>query len=115
MLTHLMSPINRIGIDSPVKLTHNGAKILSISSLNYQDSARYNEVAMAIAGDCGHQAHADINARENIRQDRGKEAERDVVENRLSHSFRLRRLSAAVTSPRLWARVVYYRIECSSD
>ena len=33
MLTHRMSPINRIGIDSPVKLTHNGAKILSISSL----------------------------------------------------------------------------------
>jgi hypothetical protein len=51
MPTHLMSTINRNGIDSPVKLTHNGAKILSISSLNYQDSARYNEVAMAIPGD----------------------------------------------------------------
>ena len=52
MLTHRMSPINRIGIDSPVKLTHNGAKILSISSLelfqrsNYPDFARYNEVGM---------------------------------------------------------------------
>jgi hypothetical protein len=57
MLTHRMSPINRIGIDSPVKLTHNGAKILSISRLelfqrsNDQDFARYNEVGMAIAGD----------------------------------------------------------------
>jgi hypothetical protein len=49
---------------------------------------------------CGHQAHADINAAENIRQGRCKEAERDVVENRLSHSFRFRLLSAAVTSPR---------------
>jgi len=55
MLTHRMSPINRIGIDSPVKLTHNGAKVLSISSLelfqrsNDQDFARYNEVGMAIA------------------------------------------------------------------
>ena len=52
MLTHRMSPINRIGIDSPVKLTHNGAKILSISRLelfqrsNDQDFARYNEVGM---------------------------------------------------------------------
>ena len=37
----------------------------------------------AIAGDCGHQAHADINAAENIRQGRCKEAEREVVQNRL--------------------------------
>jgi IS605 OrfB family transposase len=36
---------------------------------------------------CGHQAHADINAAENIRQGRCKEAERDVVENRLSHTL----------------------------
>jgi IS605 OrfB family transposase len=50
---------------------------------------------------CGHQAHADINAAENIRQGRSKEAERDVVPNRLSHSLRFRRLSAAVTSRRL--------------
>ena len=49
----------------------------------------------------GPQAHADINAAENIRQGRCKEAERDVVENRLSHSYRFRRLSAAVTNPRL--------------
>jgi IS605 OrfB family transposase len=49
---------------------------------------------------CGREAHADLNAAENIRQGRSKEAERDVVENRLSHSFRFRRLSAAVTSPR---------------
>ena len=49
---------------------------------------------------CGHEAHADINAAENIRQGRCKEAERDVVQNRGSHSFRFRRLSAAVTSPR---------------
>jgi thiamine pyrophosphate-dependent acetolactate synthase large subunit-like protein len=44
-------------MDAPAKLTNNGAKILSISSLelfqrsNYQDFARYNEVDMAIAGD----------------------------------------------------------------
>ena len=50
---------------------------------------------------CGYQAHADINAAENIRQGRCKPAERDVVQNRLSHSFRFRRLSAAVTGPRL--------------
>jgi len=50
---------------------------------------------------CGHQAHADINAAENIRQGRCKPAERDGVQNRLSHAFRFRRLSAAVTSPRL--------------
>jgi Putative transposase DNA-binding domain len=50
---------------------------------------------------CRRQAHADINAAENIRQGRCKEAERDVVQNRQSHSFRFRRLSAAVTSPRL--------------
>jgi len=50
---------------------------------------------------CGREAHADINAAEHIRQGRRKEAERDVVENRLSHSFRFSRLSAAVTSPRV--------------
>jgi hypothetical protein len=44
---------------------------------------------------------ADPDAAENIRQSHRKEAERDVVENRLSHSFRFERLSAAVTSPRL--------------
>ena len=48
---------------------------------------------------CGREAHADINAAEHIRQGRSKEAERDVVENRLSHSFRFRRLSAVLTSP----------------
>ena len=41
---------------------------------------------------CGREAHADLNAAENIRQGRSKEAERDVVENRLTHSFRFRRL-----------------------
>jgi thiamine pyrophosphate-dependent acetolactate synthase large subunit-like protein len=57
MLTHRMSPLNRIGMDAPVKLTKDGAKVVSISSLdlfqrsNYQDFARYNEVDMAIAGD----------------------------------------------------------------
>jgi IS605 OrfB family transposase len=50
---------------------------------------------------CGHQAHADINTAENIRQGRIKPAERDLVQNRLTHPFRFRRLSAAVTSPRL--------------
>jgi len=57
MLTHRMSPLNRIGMDAPVKLIKDSAKVLSISSLelfqrsNYQDFARYNEVDMAIAGD----------------------------------------------------------------
>jgi thiamine pyrophosphate-dependent acetolactate synthase large subunit-like protein len=57
MLTHRMSPLNRIGMDPPVKLTKDGARVVSISSLelfqrsNYQDFARYNEVDMAIAGD----------------------------------------------------------------
>jgi thiamine pyrophosphate-dependent acetolactate synthase large subunit-like protein len=57
MLTHRMSPLNRIGMDAPVELTKDGAKMVSISSLdlfqrsNYQDFARYNEVDMAIAGD----------------------------------------------------------------
>jgi len=57
MLTHRMSPLNRIGMDAPVKLMKDGSKIISISSLdlfqrsNYQDFARYNEVDMAIAGD----------------------------------------------------------------
>ena len=50
---------------------------------------------------CGHEAHADINATEYIRPGRCKEAERNVVQNRRSHSVRFRRLSAAVTSPRL--------------
>jgi len=45
--------------------------------------------------------HADINAADNIRQGRCKEVESDVVQNRLSHSLRFRRLSAAVTSPHL--------------
>jgi Putative transposase DNA-binding domain len=54
---------------------------------------------------CGHQAHADINAAENIRQGRCKEAEYDVVQNRLSHSFRFRRLqpqSQALAFRRGW-------------
>ncbi|MEQ1883884.1 MAG: thiamine pyrophosphate-dependent enzyme [Bryobacteraceae bacterium] len=57
MLTHRMSPLNRIGMDAPIKTTKDGAKVISISSLelfqrsNYQDFARYNEVDMAIAGD----------------------------------------------------------------
>ena len=57
MLTHRMSPLNRIGMDAPTRLTREGAKLISISCLdlfqrtNYQDFARYNEVDMAIAGD----------------------------------------------------------------
>jgi len=57
MLTHRMSPLNRIGMDPPRKITKDTAKLISISSLelfqrsNYQDFARYNEVDMAIAGD----------------------------------------------------------------
>ena len=56
-LTHRTSPLNRIGIDAPTKITKNGSKIISISSLellqksNYQDFARYNELDMSIAGD----------------------------------------------------------------
>ena len=45
-------------------------------------------------GSCGHQAHADIHAADNIRQGRSKPAERDVVQNRMSHAFRFRRLSS---------------------
>jgi acetolactate synthase-1/2/3 large subunit len=57
MLTHRVSPLNRIGMDAPKILTKEGAKLISISSLelfqksNYQDFARYNEVDLAIAGD----------------------------------------------------------------
>jgi len=44
-------------MDAPKVLTKEGAKLISISSLelfqksNYQDFARYNEVDLAIAGD----------------------------------------------------------------
>jgi thiamine pyrophosphate-dependent acetolactate synthase large subunit-like protein len=57
MMTHRMSPLNRIGMDAPRKVTKDGAKVISISCMdlfqrtNYQDFARYNEVDMAIAGD----------------------------------------------------------------
>jgi thiamine pyrophosphate-dependent acetolactate synthase large subunit-like protein len=57
MLTHRMSPLNRIGMDAPKRTTKEGAKLISISCLdmfqrtNYQDFARYNEADMAIAGD----------------------------------------------------------------
>ena len=57
MLTHRMSPLNRIGMEAARKITKDGAKVISISSLellqksNYQDFARYNEVDMNIAGD----------------------------------------------------------------
>src|SRR6202521_5077614 len=57
MMTHRMSPLNRIGMDAPRKVTKDGAKVISISCLdlfqrtNYQDFGRYNEVDMAIAGD----------------------------------------------------------------
>jgi acetolactate synthase I/II/III large subunit len=57
MLTHRMSPLNRIGMEAPTPLMKQNSKVISISSLdlfqrsNYQDFARYNEVDMAIAGD----------------------------------------------------------------
>ncbi len=57
MLTHRMSPLNRIGMEAPRKVTKDNAKVISISSIdlfqrsNYQDFARYNEVDMAIPGD----------------------------------------------------------------
>jgi acetolactate synthase-1/2/3 large subunit len=57
MLTHRMSPLNRIGMDAPRRITKDSAKLISISSVdlfqksNYQDFARYNEVDMAIPGD----------------------------------------------------------------
>ena len=57
MLTHRISPLNRIGMDAPKRLIKDDAFLISISSLdlfqrsNYQDFARYNEVDMAIAGD----------------------------------------------------------------
>jgi thiamine pyrophosphate-dependent acetolactate synthase large subunit-like protein len=57
MLTHRISPLNRIGMAAPQRLIKENTKLISISSLdlfqrsNYQDFARYNEVDMAIAGD----------------------------------------------------------------
>jgi len=57
MMTHRMSPLNRIGMDAPKKITKDNCKLISISCLdlfqrtNYQDFARYNEVDMPIAGD----------------------------------------------------------------
>ncbi|HEV2199190.1 MAG TPA: thiamine pyrophosphate-dependent enzyme [Bryobacteraceae bacterium] len=57
MLTHRMSPLNRIGMEAPRKIIKDTAKIISVSSVdlfqrsNYQDFARYNEVDMAIPGD----------------------------------------------------------------
>lgn len=57
MLTHRVSPINRIGMDAPRRIAKQNAKLISISCAdmfqksNYQDFARYNEVDMAIAGD----------------------------------------------------------------
>jgi acetolactate synthase I/II/III large subunit len=57
MLTHRTSPLNRIGMDAPRKITKDGCKVISISCLdmfqrsNYQDFARYSEVDMAIAGE----------------------------------------------------------------
>jgi thiamine pyrophosphate-dependent acetolactate synthase large subunit-like protein len=57
MLTHRMSPLNRIGMEAPRKIIKDSAKVVSISSIdlfqrsNYQDFARYNEVDMAIPGD----------------------------------------------------------------
>jgi acetolactate synthase-1/2/3 large subunit len=57
MLTHRMSPLNRIGMEAPRKIIKDGAKVISISSIdlfqrsNYQDFARYNEADMAIPGD----------------------------------------------------------------
>ena len=57
MLTHRMSPLNRIGMGAPRRTAMENAKIVSISCSdlfqrsNYQDFARYNEVDMAIAGD----------------------------------------------------------------
>ena len=55
-VTHGLTPINRMGMESR-PLTKAGAKIISISSLdlltksNYQDMGRYNEVDLAIAAD----------------------------------------------------------------
>ncbi len=57
MLTHRMSPLNRIEMDSPRRITKENCKLITISCLdlfqksNYQDFARFNEADMAIAGD----------------------------------------------------------------
>jgi len=57
MLTHRVSPLNRIGMDAPRRVAKENAKLISITcqdmfqKSNYQDFARYNEVDMAIAGD----------------------------------------------------------------
>jgi len=57
MLTHRMSPLNRIGMEPPRKIIKENAKVITITSAdlfqrsNYQDFARYNEADMAIPGD----------------------------------------------------------------
>lgn len=57
MLTHRMSPLNRIGMEAPRKIVKDTTKVITITSVdlfqrsNYQDFARYNEVDMAIPGD----------------------------------------------------------------
>ena len=57
MLTHRMSPLNRIGMEPPRKIVKDTTKVITITSAdlfqrsNYQDFARYNEVDMAIPGD----------------------------------------------------------------
>ena len=57
MLTHRMSPLNRIGMEPARKIIKDTAKVITITSAdlfqrsNYQDFARYNEVDMAIPGD----------------------------------------------------------------
>jgi hypothetical protein len=76
MLTHRMSPINRIGLDSPVKLTHNGAQHLEPGTVRALELSGFCALQRSGHGDggrrrgwCGHEAHADLNARENIRQE----------------------------------------------
>ncbi len=57
MLTHRMSPLNRIGMEAPRKIIKDNAKVVSISThdlfqrSNYQDFARYDAIDMAIPGD----------------------------------------------------------------
>src|SRR5215813_10678207 len=55
-VTHAQTPLNRIGMETR-PLTKEGAKIITISSMdllmksNYQDFGQYNEADIAIAGD----------------------------------------------------------------
>jgi acetolactate synthase-1/2/3 large subunit len=125
MLTHRMSPLNRIGMDVPRRITKDTAKLISISSVdlfqksNYQDFARYNEVDMAITGDGEATLPALIEAckrlvtadRKRAFQERGaKLAEvhkrnRDQAHEQAAVGWDSSPLTSARISAELWAQI----------